>query len=138
MKIIVLILVFAISLTSCAGMDTQHHQGTGIGAGVGAVAGALLDHRNPWRGAAIGAAIGGVAGYTVTDISVRGAQEAAQSGRVVQYRSDDGRGYYRAEPMDYDAQTHCRKVRETVWDNGQQVKQQVREVCESTRTQAGY
>lgn len=140
MKGIVYAVLLAVMMASigCAGMDAQHRQGTGIGAGLGAITGALLDHKNPWRGAIAGAAIGGVAGYTITDISARGAQEAAQSGRVVQYRSDDGRGYYRAEPLDYDAVTRCRKVKETVWDSGRQVKEQVREVCESTTTRHGY
>ncbi len=119
-------------------MDAQHQQGTGIGAGLGAIVGALADHRNPWRGAAIGAAVGGTVGYTVTDVSVRGAQEAAVYGRPVEYRSEDGRGRYYAEPLDYDARTHCRKVKEKVWDNGQLVREQTREICESTSTRTGY
>lgn len=138
MKGLALSVVVVSLLVGCAGVDYQHQQGTGIGAGLGAIVGAMADHRNPWRGAMLGAAVGSVAGYTVTDISMRGAQEAAVSGKAVSYRSDDGRGYYVAEPLDYNAQTRCRKVKERVWDKGVMVREQVREVCESTRTQAGY
>jgi hypothetical protein len=118
---------------------TQYHaQGAGVGAAAGGVAGALLDSSNPWRGGVIGAAIGGVAGATLVDISMRASREAAAEGRPVEYRTEDGRGIYRADPVDYDAHTKCHKVRERVWEDGQLIKDQVREVCESEKYEPGY
>ncbi len=61
-------LTVAVSLTSCAGLDTNQKQGTAIGTGVGAGVGAVLGQaigRNTNAtliGAGIGAMVGGVAG----------------------------------------------------------------------------
>jgi len=138
MKIILsLILILSLlgSLFSC----TQYHaQGAGTGAVVGGVAGALLDHRNPWRGGVIGAALGAVIGATLVDISMKASQEAAASGRPVEYRTEDGRGVYRAEPVDYDEQKRCHKIHEKVWEDGKLIKDQIREVCESEKYERGY
>ena len=136
-KLVLFLVILALSglLFSC----TQYHaQGAGAGAAIGGIAGALLDHKNPWRGGVIGAALGGVAGATLTDISMRASQEAAASGKPVEYRTTDGRGVYRADPVDYSAQTKCHKVRERVWENDQLVKDQVKEVCESDKTESTY
>ena len=136
-KVVLVLLVLSLSglLFSC----TQYHaQGAGAGAAIGGIAGALLDHKNPWRGGVIGAALGGVAGATITDISMRASQEAAASGKPVEYRTTDGRGVYRADPVDYSAQTKCHKVRERVWENDQLVKDQVKEICESDKTESTY
>jgi hypothetical protein len=120
------------------GCTKYHAQGAGVGAVAGGVAGALIDSKNPWRGGVIGAAIGGVAGATLVDISMRASQEAAAEGQPVEYRTEDGRAVYRADPIDYDARTDCHKVRERVWEDGQLVKDQVREVCESHKSEPGY
>ncbi len=136
-KLVLFLVILALSglLFSC----TQYHaQGAGAGAAIGGIAGALLDHKNPWRGGVIGAALGGVAGATLTDISMRASQEAAASGKPVEYRTTDGRGVYRADPVDYSAQTKCHKVRERVWENDQLVKDQVKEVCESDKYESTY
>ncbi len=131
---IVLILVL-LPLAAC----TQYHtEGAVTGGAVGGIAGALLDHRNPWRGGVIGAALGAVLGATLADISYRGSREAYSTGRPVEYRTEDGRGVYRAEPLEYDARTRCRKVHERVWEDGRLVKDQIREVCEGTRYERGY
>jgi hypothetical protein len=90
---------------------------------MGGIAGALLDHRNPWRGGVVGAALGTVAGATIADISAQGAREAADSGRPVEYQSENRRGHYYAEPMEYDSRSHCRKVREKIYEDGQLVRE---------------
>jgi hypothetical protein len=113
-------------------------QGGGIGAGVGGLAGALLDHRNPWRGGLIGAALGGVFGATLGDISDKASREAAYSNRPVVYRTEDGRGIYHADPVGYDEQTRCKKVHERVWEDDRLVKDRVREVCEGQKYERRY
>jgi len=99
---------------------TQYHaQGTGAGATLGGISGALLDSKNPWRGGIIGAAVGRVAGATLTDISMRASQEAAKKNRLVEYRTTDGSRIYRTDPVGYNAQTKCHKVRERIWGDDQ-------------------
>jgi hypothetical protein len=132
---LMLVLSLLISLFGCT---PYHARGAGTGAAIGGVAGALLDYRHPWRGGVIGAALGAVVGATLVDISMRASQEAAASGRPVEYRTEDGRGVYRAEPVDYDPHTRCNKIHEKVWEDGKLVKDEVREVCESEKYERGY
>ena len=136
-KIVSLILVLALlSLTLAC---TQYHaQGAGAGGVVGGIAGALLDRKNPWRGGVVGAALGALAGATLTDVSMRASQEAATTGKPVQYVTEDGRGVYRAEPVGYNAQTKCHKVHEIVTENGKVVKDQIKEICEGEKTEQRY
>lgn len=132
-------LILAVAFLAVASGCTQYHaQGAGAGGAIGGVAGALLDRKNPWRGGVIGAVLGGIAGATITDISMRASQEAAATGKPVQYVTEDGRGVYRAEPVGYNAQTKCHKVHEIVTENGKVVKDQIREVCESDKTEPRY
>ena len=136
-KIISFILIlFLLGLVS--GCTQYHAQGAGTGAVIGGIAGALLDHRNPWRGGVIGAAIGGVTGATLTDISMRASQEAATYGKPVEYTTEDGRGVYRAEPAGYNEQTRCKKVQERVWEDGRLIKDNIREVCEGEKFERRY
>jgi hypothetical protein len=79
-----------------------------------------------------------VVGATLGDISERGAYEAAHSNRPVEYYTDNRRGRYYAEPMGYNPDTRCRKIREKVWEDGRLIKNRVREVCESERRERGY
>jgi hypothetical protein len=141
MKKIITSVILMITL-SALGCTPYHAQGAGTGAAVGGVAGAVLDHRNPWRGGVIGALLGAVAGATIADISVRGSQEAYQSNRPVEYQTDSGRGVYRAEPdSDYyegNGHTRCRKIREKVWEDGRLVKDHVKEVCKSESYERRY
>src|SRR3972149_6803770 len=98
--VVVLMILALLPLAAC----TQYHtEGATTGGAVGGIAGALLDHRNPWRGGVIGAALGAVMGATLADISYRASREAYTTGRPVEYRTEDGRGVYRAEPLEYDA-----------------------------------
>jgi outer membrane lipoprotein SlyB len=138
MKRTISLLLTVFLLSAVFGCTEYHAQGAGAGAALGGIAGALLDHRNPWRGGVIGAAIGGVAGATLTDISMRASKEAANEGRPVEYRTTDGRGVYRADPVEYNAQTKCHKVQERVWEDGRLVKDQVREVCEGDKYENRY
>ncbi|MCE5311661.1 MAG: glycine zipper 2TM domain-containing protein [Nitrospiraceae bacterium] len=135
---LLLILVF-VSVTACA---THQYEGGTAGGIFGGIAGALLDHKNPWRGGVIGAGLGALAGATIADISVRGSRQAATTGQPAVYRTEDGRGMYWAEPAGDvyypNENTKCRKVQERVYENGQLVKDTVKEVCESTKTEKRY
>ncbi len=135
-RAVLLLLILALfAVTAC----TQYHtEGAVTGGAIGGIAGALLDHRNPWRGGVIGAGLGAIAGATIADISVRGSREAYNTGRPVEYYTEDRRGRYYAEPQGYDERTRCRKVRERVWEDDRLVKDTVREVCEGTRYERRY
>jgi len=112
------------------------HQGAATGAVVGGVAGVLLDRHNPWRGGVIGAAIGAVVGGTLTEISERGSREATEANQGVEYRTDDGRGVYTAQPEGDNPQTRCHTIRERVWEDGRLIKDRVKEICEETHAPA--
>lgn len=135
-KVISLVLVGIFMLSS--GCATYHYEGAAVGGAVGGTAGALIDDDNRWRGGVIGAALGALFGATITEVAVQGRREAAYSNRPVEYRTEDGRGVYRADPLDYDAQTKCRKVQERVWENGRLVKDEIREVCEGEKHERRY
>ncbi len=118
---------------------TQHHtRGAGAGAAVGGAAGAMLDKKNAWRGGVIGAVLGAIAGATITDVSMQASRDAVRENRPVEYRTTDGRGVYRADPLDYNAQTKCHKVQERTWENDQLVKNEVKEICEGEKTEQRY
>lgn len=136
-KIIIFLTVLAMAVV-LFGCTQSQVRGGGVGAGVGGIAGALLDHRNPWRGGLIGAALGGVFGATLGDISDRASREAAQSNRPVYYRTEDGRGEYRAEPVGYDERTRCKKIHEKVWEDGRLIRDHVKEICEGERYERRY
>ena len=139
-KLMMALMVFALLAVSAC--ETYHYQGGAAGGAIGGIAGALLDHRNPWRGGVIGAGLGALAGATIADVSVRGAREAANSGRPVEYRTEDGRGVYRADPVGNtyrpNEQTKCRKVRERTWAGDRLVKDHVKEICEGEKTESRY
>jgi hypothetical protein len=124
-KNFVYIVALGLSITACA---PHQYQGGLAGGTMGGIVGAILDYRNPWRGGVIGATLGAVAGATIADISAQGAREAAYVGRPVEYRTEDRRGYYYAEPQEYNSQTHCRRVRERIYEDGQFVQERVKVV----------
>lgn len=138
MKKIVSIMALISFFALASGCTQYHTQGAAVGGAAGGVAGALLDKKNPWKGGIIGAALGAILGATITDVSMKASQEAAATGKPVQYKTEDGRGVYRADPVDYNAQTNCHKVHETVWEDGKIVKDQMREVCEGDKTEQRY
>ena len=135
---VAIILMIVLSLAGTTYAQSPQLEGGAAGGIIGGIAGALLDHRNPWRGGVIGAGLGAVAGATIADISARGSNEAAQSGRPVEYRIENGGGMYRAEPVGNpyypDEYTRCRKVRERIWENDRLERNSVREICESEGT----
>jgi hypothetical protein len=140
-KLVVFGVLTAFMLTSCAETyrPTQTtYEGGLIGAATGAAAGAILSHDNKWKGGVIGGVIGALAGATISEIAKRGAIEAAQTNQPVRYQSNDGRVVYQADPVGYDAQTRCHKVHEQIYENGKLVKDQIKEVCESNKTEGNY
>jgi hypothetical protein len=126
-----LIAALCLSIGACTATG---YRGGAAGGAIGGVTGALLDRSNPWRGGAIGLALGSIAGASLTEISARGAREAADANRPVEYRTDNGRAIYRAEPLGYDPATRCRRVHERVWQDGNVVQEQIREICEEPTT----
>ena len=133
----------ALSLFSCANVNPyptseRTYQGAAAGGALGATAGLLIDRHNRWRGALIGGLIGAALGGTVTEISQRAAREAAEEGRPVVYQSNDGFQRVEASPVGYDEQSNCHKVRERVWQDDKLVKDEVREVCESDKSEPSY
>ena len=134
-KVISLIAVLALFTLMMSCQTPQQSKGAAVGAGVGGVAGALLDSKNSWRGAVIGAALGSIFGATIADISTKASHESVQTGRPVEYRTTDGRGVYRADPVDYNARTNCHKVQERVWEDGKIVKDEIKEICEGEEAQ---
>lgn len=132
---IMLLLTFAAGAVGC----TQYHaQGAGAGAVLGGAAGAILDSRNPWRGGVIGGILGSIFGAAVTDVSMKASREAAAENRPVEYRTEDGRGVYRADPLGADERTKCKKVQERVWEDGRLVRDQVKEICEGEKQERKY
>ena len=132
-------LAISISILAAAlGCTPYHTEGAGVGAAVGGVSGAIIDSKNPWRGGVIGGVLGAILGATIADVSQKASHEAAMSNRPVEYRTEDGRGVYRADPLGYNDQTRCRKVHERAWENDRLVKDRVREVCEGQRYEKRY
>lgn len=138
MKKTVIVLIAIALLGAMFGCTPYHTQGAGAGAAIGGISGAIIDHRNPWRGGIIGGALGAIMGATLADVSYQASREAVRNDRPVEYRTDNGRAVYRADPMGYNERTRCRKVNERVWEDGRLVKDQIREVCEGERYERRY
>ncbi|KJR41667.1 lipoprotein [Candidatus Magnetoovum chiemensis] len=101
--------------------------------------------KSPWTGGLIGAGLGAVFGAAIADIASRGSREVVANDQPVEYRTTDGRGVYRAEPVGEPILrdtprgiTKCRKVHEIIWENGIKKEDRIREVCESYRTVREY
>ena len=138
MKTFISLMLVMAMLVSVAGCTAYHAQGAQAGGLVGGVAGALLNSRNPWQGGVWGAVLGAIAGATLTDISMRASEEAANHNKPVEYRTTDGRGVYQAYPLDYNEQTKCHKVQEKVWEDGRLIKDEIKEVCEGSKSERRY
>jgi len=113
-----------------AGCAPYQVPGATAGGAMGGIAGAILDSRNPWRGGIVGATLGAIAGATIADISVQGAREAAYADRPVEYRTEDRRIRYYAEPLGYDDARRCRRVRETTYVDGRLVRKKTIVICD--------
>lgn len=125
-----IIFCLATAAATLSGCMPHQQAGSGAGAYMGGIAGAILDQRNPWRGGVVGAALGAIAGATIADISVQGAREAANAQRPVQYRTDDRRALYYADPEGYDEARRCRRVKEKVYVDGELVKRRTIVICD--------
>lgn len=118
---------------------TQYHaQGVGAGGAIGGIAGALLDKKNPWRGGVIGAVLGGLAGATITDISMRAAQEAAASGKLVRYENEQTGEWVEAVPVARNARTNCTKVQVRQWEEGKLISDGMKEECVGKKISREY
>lgn len=122
----ILLTLITLPLGACA--PYQQRGGTAGGA-MGGIAGAILDRGNPWRGGVIGAALGAIAGATIADISTQGGQQAVIAGRPVEYRTEDNRGYYYAEPIGPDRHAGCTRIREKIYVDGRLVKKRIKTIC---------
>jgi len=134
---------FSFIFTSCAPIDPypsskRTYEGAATGAALGSVAGLLIDKDNRWRGAVIGGLIGAALGGTITEVSQRASREAAAEGRPVAYESNDGFQRVEATPVAYNSNTNCHKVRERIWQDGELVKDEVKEVCNSDKSEPVY
>jgi len=127
-KIVFVACTASLLLNACA--TQRQATGSMVGGTYGGLAGAILDSKNPWRGGVIGAALGALAGATIADVSAEGAHQAVSSGRPVEYRTEDRRGHYYAEPEGYDDARKCRKVRENMYVEGRLVKRRTVLYCD--------
>lgn len=123
------ILCSSLLLSACYTPYQQRSAETG--AILGGAAGMILNSRHPWQGGLVGAAIGAIAGATIADISERGAREVVYYDRPVEYRTDNRRGYYYAEPLGPEPGSRCRRVREKTYVDGQLVKQRTIVICDN-------
>jgi predicted small secreted protein len=151
--VILSMLSFTIFTAGCS--TTQGYQGATIGGAVGGVAGALLDKKNRFRGGIIGAALGAVLGGTLAERAAKKADEAAMEAaetnrRVEKQVNDDpdkkirivAAPVNRNEEIIYQAEngqtTKCKKIRKTIYVNGQVQSDSAEEVCEAQKTSAEY
>ena len=91
--------------------------------------GELLTEIRSWRGGLVGTLPGAIQANQA-QISERGSREAAEHNKPVEYRTEDGLGYYRAEAVSFDSQKKCTKVREMTYESNQLIKEEVRNVCD--------
>ena len=129
----IILLLCSVIIAFVFGCTYHHQRGAGVGGAVGGVSGALLDSENPWRGGVIGAALGAVLGATLADISMHASREAVSARKPVEYSTTDGRGVYRAEPLEYNERTNCHTVREQVWEDGRVISDRKREICDGEK-----
>lgn len=138
MKTIICLVLVLCLVGMIAACTPYHAQGVSTGAAVGGTAGAILDHRNPWRGGVIGGLIGAITGATIADIGYRGGREAYYHDKPVEYYTEDRRGRYYAEPRGYNERTKCKKVHEKVWEDGRLIRDEEREICEGQKYEPRY
>jgi len=138
-RIVCLLVAVAIVLPGCA--TRQGQEGALLGGGVGAIAGVLLDGKNPWRGAVIGGGLGAILGGGLGDMIGQASIEAQRSGRPVYRDYDDG---YRSESYPYweddrgrrttrrphRHEQRCAQVNERVYDSrGRLVSDEWKRIC---------
>jgi hypothetical protein len=92
--------------------------------------GELLTEVRLWRGGPVGTLPCATIKANQGQISEKGSREAAEYNKPVEYRTEDGLGYYRSEPVSYDSRTKCIKVRELTYESNQLIKEEVKNVCD--------
>lgn len=117
MKKIMLVIVLGLSLMGCS-MSNKVQTSALLGT-VGGAVGAVLDSNNRWRGGSIGAATGAITGALLYETVNGGRNETVTE--VI------------PTPI-----TECKKVREREWKNGVIIKDEVREICDSRKTDNSY
>lgn len=65
----------------------------------------------------------------IAEIAARAGREAVQTGRPVYYESTDGFLRVEAEPIT-STEPKCKRVRERIYEQGQLMSEQIREICE--------
>lgn len=135
----IIIIAFIVSTMGCAGGMTGSAKADNglLGALLGGAVGAAIGGGNKWKTGVIGAGVGAAAGVIVTAIAENAARQVAYSGQPVQTRLENGNVMV-TQPAGYDAQTRCKKVVETEYQNGQQIKNRVLEVCEGNKIENRY
>jgi hypothetical protein len=126
---VILITVLSLALFSSCSKD-KAFQGAGPKGANGDVARVLLDSQKSWRGGVIGGALGAVTISGVTEISTRASREAAREGKPVAYQSADGFQRIETHPIRQGSHPNCRLVREQIYQEGNLVRDEVREVCQ--------
>jgi hypothetical protein len=131
--VIILLSAALTATTSCTIFrsegGTSEHGGTAAGGK------AILDRGNSWRGGVIGDITGVINGATISDVSLRGARQAAMADKPVLYTTRDGRGTYYAEPSGPKDSANCRKIREKIYENGYLIRDRTRDICTGGKQQ---
>jgi len=91
--------IFILSTLSACAPTQSNYEGAAVLGAAGAVAGGLIDKKNPWRGAVIGGTIGAIAGAGIAEVSKRASREAISSGRPVSYQRRTSNGWQKVEAV---------------------------------------
>lgn len=130
---VLMLVVFLLANASCVSprYNARHtrYRGAGRVGLAGGIVGALLDRRNRWRGGLIGFFAGLLIEATLNEIALKANKEAAASGEPVEYKSDDGRQVYRAEPVNYEPGRKCGMVEGWTWEDGELIDKKEEYVC---------
>jgi hypothetical protein len=117
------------SLLFAASCTSFHASGSRSAGATAGKAVNVLHQRNSWQGGIIGETLGDMAGTTISEVSARGARQAATAERPVVYTTMEGRGTYYAVPVGRDPRTDCKKVRERIYENQRLISDRTTPVC---------
>jgi hypothetical protein len=90
----------------------------------------LIEKTNTWRGGVIGASLGSPLEGKIEEISAQASQEAAREGKPVAYLSLDGFQRVETFPVGKGGSTKCRLVREKMFQDGKQIRDEIKEICQ--------
>jgi hypothetical protein len=117
----------ALILGACAGNPLPGNA-TGMARDGGARK--FLEQHNNWYGGVAGDPFADISEATIDEVSAHAVPQVVADNRAVEYWTENGRGLYRAEPLEYNAYTHCRKVREQVYLDGALINGAVKNACQ--------